>query len=129
MKNFYGVGDNVTVTESILVHPVQTDGLANGGDQAVVGSLHGVVNVDALASTDKVVLSTKGIYNLPVVGKDSSGSAGADANVAVAIGDKLYIDGTTAAEISKRAGQTPFGIALGTVGSGATATIPVKLDF
>jgi len=122
MKNFYKVGDNVDVVESVLVHPTHTDGLAKSGDQAVVGSLVGVVNNDALATTDTCVLSTRGVYLLPVTGVDGSG------NAAVAVGDQLYIDPAAAAAINKKATKTVFGIALEAVNSGATATIKVKLN-
>lgn len=121
MKNFYQIGDNVDVVESLLAHPAHTDGLADSGDQAVVGSLHGVVNNDASASTDKVILSTRGVFTLPVEAKDDAG------NSAVAVGDKLYIDSAAAAKINKDATKEPYGIALETVTSGSTATIKVKL--
>lgn len=74
------------------------------------------------------------VYATSVAGIDSSGSAGADANVTVVHGDKLYYDETKTPPISKRAGGTYFGRAYakndGTrsgnlIAAGATATIRV----
>lgn len=126
MKNFYAVGDNVDVVESALIHPTHTDGLVESGDHVVVGTLVGVANFTAAATTDLVVISTRGVFTVPAVAIDNSGSSGADANSAIAVGDKLYID-KTSAEISKRNNDQPFGIALEAVTAGATKTIKVKL--
>src|SRR5207248_649846 len=41
-------------------------------------------------------------------------------------GDQIYIDGASAV-LSKDATKVPFGKALGTVGAGLTATIPVMI--
>lgn len=121
MKNFYQIGDNVDVVESVLVHPAHADGLAKSGDQVVVGTLTGVVNADAAAATDKVIISTRGVFLIPVSAVNAGG------NSAVAVGDKLYIDAAAAAAVNKKVANQPFGIALEAVTSGATATIKVKL--
>jgi hypothetical protein len=87
---------------------------------------------DVLALSDMVVYlqtssdaNNKAICTLPckfvervsVVGKTNGGSGSA-----VALGDKLYLDGT---EVNKDTGGKPFGYALATVDSGATTTINV----
>lgn len=120
MKNFVQFGDNLTFVESELVHPTHADGFVDSGDPVCAGKIVGVANTSAAAATDKVVVSTKGVYELAVVGADSGG------NSAVALGDLLYIDGATGV-INKNNTKTPFGVALATVGSGATATIAVKV--
>ncbi len=121
MKNFVAQGDSIPVVESALVHPVQTDGLVNGGDQVVAGTLTGVAEFDAAATTDVITIVRKGIVTVPVIGSNAGG------NSAVAVGDKLFIDAGAAAAISKNATKQPFGIALAAVGAGATATIEVLL--
>lgn len=121
MKNFIAQGDSVPIVESVLVHPVQADGLVNGGDQIVAGTLTGVAEFDAAATTDVITIVRKGIVTVPVTGVNAGG------NSAVAVGDKLYIDAAAAAAVNKKVANQPFGIALAAVGAGATATIEVLL--
>lgn len=139
MKNFVQTGDNLAFLASELVHPAHAAGdtytnlvgpasgittpitLVESGDPVVCGQIVGVANQDALQSTDSIVISTRGVYNLSVHGANGSG------NVAVAKGDQLYIDGTTAV-ISKVATGVPFGKALAAVASSATTVIPVKVQ-
>ena len=119
MKNQVSDGRTVAILQSSLVHPTHTDGLVHGGDQVVLGSLVGVAVESAALSTDNVDVQREGVFNLSVTGTDSGG------NSAVAIGDKIYIDSGANAALTKNNTKTEFGIALGTVNSGATATIPV----
>lgn len=89
----------------------------SSGDHVVVGALHGV----ALTDTDdngNVRLDTDEVYGLEVVAND--GSTGAP----IAFGDKVYDDGGV---LNVNSSGTLFGIALGDVASGETATIPVKI--
>jgi predicted RecA/RadA family phage recombinase len=120
MKNFKNPGNVIGVVESALVHPSHSDGLVNSGDPCVVGQLPGVAETDAAATTDVIPVLAKGVVSVSVTGTDSGG------NSAVAFGDKLYIDGSTAA-ITKNNTKVFFGIALGAVTSGATGTIDVRL--
>jgi len=124
MQNYLQPGDNLSLVESSMVHVDSSgvaDGLVNSGDAVVVGTIVGVAEFDAAATTDLVTIKTVGVFNLNAQGTDNSG------NVAVAIGDKLYIDGATGV-ISKNSTKTPFGKALGAVASGNTTTnIDVKL--
>lgn len=119
MKNQVQDGKVLTLVESVLVHPTHTDGLVNGGDQIVVGSLVGVAVEDAAATTDNIDFVREGVFNLSVIGTNSGG------NSAVAVGDKLFIDSGANAAITKDTTKAEFGIALAPVNSGATATIPV----
>jgi predicted RecA/RadA family phage recombinase len=138
MKNFLQPGDQVSLLASQWVHPAHAagdtytnlvgpgQGLAvpinqvEGGDPVVCGQLVGVANYDALQATDSVVATTRGVFMLSVVGVNAGG------NVAVAVGDQLFIDPATA-QIDKKVANVPFGIALGVVLSGATTKIAVKL--
>jgi predicted RecA/RadA family phage recombinase len=120
MKNFKQPGVNLTLTESLLVHPTHTDGLVNSGDPVVRGTIVGVATIDAAATTDGIPIKTDGVFDLSVTATNAGG------NVAVAIGDRLYIDGASAV-ISKDSTKTPFGKALAAVTSGATAVIEVKV--
>jgi predicted RecA/RadA family phage recombinase len=119
MNNFVQKGETVEAVESTLTHPYHSDGFVNSGDQVVVGSLVGVASDDAAAATDTVQICREGVFNLSVNGINEAG------NIAVAIGDALFIDSGSAAALNKKATKTPFGIALGVVNSAATTTIPV----
>lgn len=122
MKNFVEPGNIIDVVESVLTHPTETDGLIVSGDQGVVGDLAGVANITALASTDTIPMSIRGVFTLLVKGTNAGG------NVAVAFGDAVFIDAGANADISKNSTKKPFGIALGAVASGNTTTkIPVLL--
>lgn len=121
MKNLVQRGRDLTFLESQLVHPTHTDGLVDGGDPVVVGTLVGVAYESAEASTDSITVSLDGVYNLSVLAKHAGG-----VNDAVAAGDQLYIDAATAV-ISKDATDIPYGKALDAVGAGNTAAIPVLL--
>ena len=121
MKNQVSDGKVVGVVASALVHPSHSDNLPHGGDQVVAGSLVGVATESAAATTDTVDVQTEGVFNLSVTGTNSGG------NSAVAVGDKLFVDSGSNAALTKDSTKTEFGIALGAVTSGATATIPVKV--
>jgi predicted RecA/RadA family phage recombinase len=121
MKNLKQPGDIVDVVESVMVHPTHTDGLVDSGDQIVVGTLVGVAETSAAATTDVIAVIRRGVVNVSVTGVNAGG------NVAVAFGDKLYIDAAAAAAVNKKVANQPFGIALGAVTSGATASIDVLL--
>lgn len=100
------------------------------GDPVLVGLIPGVALTDATADADgtyRCQVQTDGAFDLLVAGIDSSGTSGADANVAVNGGDKVYIDLSKDPPISKRAGGTFFGFviaddAVEQVASGATTT-------
>lgn len=141
MKNFSQIGDNITVLASQCVFPAHAAGdtytnlvapgqgiatpvnLPESGDPVLVGGcLIGVVNNDALNPTDSIVISCRGVYLLSVIGKTTNA-----ANLAVNVGDRLYIDPVTAA-ITADSTKVPFGQALGAVVAGATTSIPVRLN-
>lgn len=99
---------------------------ALSGDPVVIGQMPGVALKDA-DSGGKAVVQLDGVFNVLVAGIDSSGSLGADANVAVNGGDKVYFDKTKAPPLSKRAGGIFWGIVYADTGvqqvaSGATTT-------
>jgi predicted RecA/RadA family phage recombinase len=121
MKNFKQPGHNIDVVESVMVHPTHADGLVRSGDQVVVGTLVGVAETTAAATTDVISVRVTGVVSVSVTGVNAGG------NVAVAFGDKLYVDAAAAAAVNKKVANQPFGIALGAVTSGATATIDVLL--
>ena len=94
-----------------------TSGALSGAPE-VAGDLAGVLLVDA-DSNDEAVVALEGVFDLAVTGADGSG------NAAVAVGDKLYKDGT---QINKDdTNGVFFGHALEAVSSGSTATINVRL--
>ncbi len=90
------------------------------GDPVLCGQIPGV----ALAAEDTAGVTTvacDGVFNLSVKGVDGSG------NSAVAAGDAIYYVTADTPKLSKKATGVLFGYALGTVGSSATATIPVEV--
>lgn len=139
-------GRHVTVYEAELTHPYHADGFVDKGDPVVLidsgvpatyGVAVGVAFNSAAAVTDLIALDTEGIWNLTVYAE------GDDGNLAIEIGDRLYIragdlpgaadaDGTGDAEISRITDsdtQIPFGYALGSVVAGGSGVIAVKVHF
>ena len=93
----------------------------SSGDPVEQNDLTGVALTDT-DSDGNIQLATEGVFELSVKGEDNSG------NKAVSLGDKLYYDSAATPKINKDATNgTLFGKALGTVGSGSTATIDVLL--
>jgi hypothetical protein len=96
------------------------------GDPCVLGDIPMVSLVDA-DSDGRVVGQKDGIFELLVAGIDSGGTSGADRNVHVVGGDAIYFAEGDTPPLSKRAGGTFFGTAVGDSGvelvaSGATTT-------
>ncbi len=124
-----GEGRHLTLLESDLVHPTHADGLVDKGDPVVSATgkpcIVGVAFQSAAAATDRISLDTEGIWNLDVVAQNDAG------NSAVAGGDQIYINTTTAvlSKISNGATQVPFGYALGIITSGNTEAIAVKVHW
>jgi predicted RecA/RadA family phage recombinase len=107
--NYVQPGNNIKL-------PVTAD--AKAGDWDMVGDL-AVVLASNADSDDEAVCSLTGVFNLEVKGADNSGDA------AISAGAKIYADG---ADLNADdADGTFFGHALEAVGSGATATVPVRL--
>lgn len=118
-------GRHLSFLESELVHPSHTDSLVDKGDPVVLGEIVGVAFKSAVAATDYIAIDTEGVWNLSVVAVNDNG------NIAVAAGQELYINKSTAviSRIQNPATNTPFGYALGAVSSGQTAVIAVKIHF
>ena len=137
-------GRHLTVREDELIHPYIADGFVNTGDPVIVcdagvpttfGNLVGVAFISGAAAADLIAIDTEGIWNLLVYAENDAG------NVAIEIGDPLYIragslpgaadaDGTGDGEISKindNATQIFFGYALGSMVSGGSGRIAVKV--
>lgn len=91
------------------------------GDPVLVGVLPGVALTDERAD-GKTTVQFRGVFNLSVEGVNNAG------NSAVAVGDAIYYEAGEDPVLNKDSvSGVLFGIALGTVGSGLTATIPVLL--
>ena len=122
-------GRHITLLESDLVHPSHTDGFVNKADPIVSATgkpaIVGVSFNSAAAATDRIAIDTEGIWNLDVVASNDDG------NSAVAGGDVIYINTTTAvlSKISNIATQVVFGYALGIITSGNTEAIAVKVHW
>jgi predicted RecA/RadA family phage recombinase len=113
MKVFDSFGDNLTLLVSAIVAP---NSPPKSGDVCVTGRIAGIANADG-AVGGSVVVSARGVYNVPVTSVDG----------AIAVGDTLYVNKTTAVVSDDvDGGVVPFGIALDAVASG-THTIRVKL--
>jgi len=109
-------GRHVTLLESLLTHPTHTDGLVDKGDPVICGDIVGVAMNSASAATDYIVIDTEGIWNLLTYAVAYDGTSDGAA-VAIARGDQLYINTTTAVitKDSNVAINRPFGWALGAV--------------
>lgn len=92
------------------------------GDPVLVGQMPGV-SLTAEKADGTTTVQTDGVFNLSVKGIDGGG------NSAVAAGDIIYYVTADTPKLSKKNTGVRFGYALGTVGTGATATIPVKLGY
>lgn len=92
------------------------------GDPVVVGQLPGVA-LTAERDDGTTTVQCDGVFLLAVRGVDGAG------NSAVAVGDILYYVAADTPKLSKKTTGVRFGYALGAVGGGATATIPVKIGY
>jgi len=115
-------GRHVTLLASELTHAgaVVTKGLP-----VVFGNACGIAFKTEVAGTDLIPVDTEGIWVIDVHAADDGG------NVAVVPGDRLYINTTTCvvSKIATPASQIPFGYALGSIDSGNTDTIAVKVHW
>lgn len=84
-------GAVVPLLESALTHPTRASGLVEAGDPVHVGALCGVALDSASASTDIVSVAVHDVWALSVA------AVTATANLAIAIGDLLYLDGADTA--------------------------------
>lgn len=101
-----------------LTLPVPADTVS--GEPVVIGTLPGVALTDR-DSAGNAAVDTGGAYTLSVEAVNDSG------NSAVAVGDDLYYGALDDPKISKKVAGTYYGKALGTVTSGETASIAVRL--
>lgn len=113
-------GRHVTLYASELTHAgsVVTKGLP-----VVFGGAVGIALKTEVAGTDLIAVDTEGIWVVDVYAQDIDGGN------AVVPGDRLFINTTTCvvSKIAYQPGYIPFGYALGSVGSGLTETIAVKV--
>lgn len=97
------------------------------GDPVLLGQIPGVALTDEGEGgndSGEITIDTGGVYNLSVKGENASG------NSAVAIGDIIYYEAGQTPPLNKDATNgVRFGYAFGAVGSGQTATIPVKVGY
>jgi predicted RecA/RadA family phage recombinase len=106
------------VQDGKLLYLAVLAGVLSGHPVVVGNGIPGVAQIDRDAN-GKSVIDTDGVYDLSVKGENDAG------NVAVAVGDRLYWDGTTT--LSKKVSGKFFGCAVEIVGSGLTDTINVKI--
>lgn len=93
------------------------------GDPVLCGQIPGVALIDA-ADNGTATVALNGVFELSVKGEDNGGDA------AVAAGDILYYEAGQTPPLNKDATNgVRFGYALAAVGSGATATIPVRVGY
>jgi len=131
------IGDEISSTYEGRHVTLYPDNISHGSQVAVVTKGYGVWFNDAVgmpfvtqtAATNLIgqgAIDTEGIWCVDVKGETDG-----PVNVAVAVGDRLYINTTTGlvSKVSAAATQLPFGYALGIVGSGSTERIAVKVHW
>ncbi len=108
------------VFESGKVLSVAVASTVGSGDPIAIGGMAGVALTDYDSTNGKATVDFGGVYDLSVKGVNGSG------NVAVAVGDALYLVAGDTPVLSKKGSGIPFGYALEAIDSGATATINVR---
>lgn len=97
-------------------------GVVSGDPVAIGTALVGVAETTRDSAGNAIVrLPNMPIFSMSVKGIDGSGA------IAVAIGDKLYNTMADTPHLSKKTTGVYWGVALGPVGSGLTATIDVQM--
>lgn len=109
------IGDQLDV---VVDHPASP----KSGDLCRVGSKIGVALTDERADTGLTTVKFNGTVKVPVKGINGGG------NSAVALNDQIYYVDADTPNASKKNSGTLAGQAMQTVGSGATATIIVRLN-
>jgi len=117
----YNEGDQLSLAATDPATPAE-------GDPVLVGQIPGVALTNEIADSadplnGKTTVKMNGVAKLSVKGIDGGG------NSAVAVGDIIYYVTADTPKLSKKATGVRFGYALETVGSGATATIEVKIGY
>lgn len=118
-------GRHLTLLESEVTHEPGLS-FVTKGHPVVCGNIVGIPFKTCIAATDKVAIDTEGIWIVDVHAIDDGG------NVAVAGGDRLYINSTTCvvSKIATAASQIPFGYALGIISTpGNVERIAVKVHW
>lgn len=130
-------GRHITLEESYLTHPKQTDDLVNKGDPVLVGDeIVGVAFTSAGLAADYIAIDTEGIWFLNVFGCVSDGTSDGAAQV-LSAGDPVYIKRVPDTDTVILSGQSDpmhyrrFGYLLGDVSadleSGTATLVAVKI--
>jgi len=112
MKVFDSFGDNITFLVANVTAP---NSPPKSGDVCVVGRFVGISNADGVTG-GSVVLSLRGVYNLPV----------APIHNGLSIGETVYANPTTAV-LSDDSNGVPAGTAVDAAPGNTAATIRVRL--
>jgi predicted RecA/RadA family phage recombinase len=92
------------------------------GDPVLVGQIPGVALI-AEETDGTTTIKTNGVYNLSVLAHNGTTGTG------VTVGAIVYYDTAATPKLNVNSAGVRFGYALAAVGSGATATIPVKIGY
>jgi hypothetical protein len=120
-------GRFLTFLESELIHPSHTDGFVERGDPVVAylgdKAIVGVALKSASAATDLVTIDTEGIWWQTMTAENDDG------NVGVYAGDRVFINLSTCVLSLTQNDNThqEFGYALGTLSSGTSGIVAVKV--
>lgn len=121
-------GRHLTLEENLLNHPTHGDGLVNGGDPIVDAggeNIVGVAFISAAANTDPISIDTEGIWFLTATATDDWG------NNPIQYGDEIFISlaNPVLSKFRNKNTHQHFGYALGTVATGTSAVVAIKVHW
>jgi predicted RecA/RadA family phage recombinase len=108
MQNFIRKGQ-------ILTWLNDSEAGVKGGDLLIIGNVVGVATLDIAPGASGAV-AMEGVYQLP------------KASVAIAVGQRVYVDGDGTIPTTGAAGDTPAGVAWAAAGAG-DSTAQVRINF
>ena len=123
-----GEARHLTIEENLLAHPTHADGLVDKGDPVVDLGGQNIVGVSfssAAAAADPLAIDTEGIWFLNATATDDWG------NNPIQYGDEIFISlaNPVLSKFRNKNTHQHFGYALGTVATGTTDVVAIKVHW